>query len=154
MEAFSFVLISFLSLQIFQVEGDNVQSVPAIYLERKKGNISETLGVTIIFGETDPLPGVCLQVQPFCRQVLVDRSSRTGVQLDHNHPGLYFIPSNGRSSIYLDLTFNCSETALFDNPVDVTAAIYSSTTPNQCETDQDHLLSEKAALIYDDRGIV
>ena len=144
MDVFGFVLISFLSLQIFQVEGGNV---PTIYLDGKKEKISETVGITITFGDNIN-PGVCLRVrvQPFCQQVLIDRELAW--------PDHQFIPRPNSDIRNLELTFNCSETALSDNPVNVTAAIYSSTTPNQCETDQDHPLSEKAVLIYDDRGIV
>lgn len=148
MEAFRFLLISLLSLTLFNVEGVTAQSDFTIMIKGKENNISETLPVSIVSSGGDPLPDLCLQV-------LVDKKGVQPTWPDQDQPGLEFLPRNSDRFKSREVTFDCLGTALFDSPVNVIASIFSAT-PHECETelDQDQLLGNDTALLYDDRGIV
>lgn len=147
MEAFRFLLISFLSFQIFDVEGLVEPSV-MVHVDKKKITISETLPVTIIYRQDYSLPGVCLLV-------LIDGNGIQPTWLDHAQAGPRFISSNVKEVPveHQGVTFNCSGTTLFDSPIKVTVAIFSATDDNGCEPVQEQLGND-TALLYDDRGIV
>ena len=146
MEAFSFLLISLVSLLPLYVEGATSLPELTILANKKVMNISGTLGVTIaprLSKHKDSLPDVCLLV-------LVDRK---GVQPAWpGQPGLQLIPGSSDSRTnYLEVTFDSSEATLFDNPVIVNVSIFSPDSDG-CKTDPDLLIANDTTLLYDDRG--
>ena len=147
MAAFSFLLISLLSLPLIDTTDNSGTSVSAptidIVLDEEEKNISETLPVSIYSNK--PLPDLCVQV-------LVKRKGIQPTWPEQDQSDLPFLPSNGHKTRELSVTFDSSGTALFNSSVGVTVSIFP-TDDNGCTT-KDHLLGKGTAVLYDDRGIV
>lgn len=148
MAAFSFLLISLLSLPLIDTVSGTSQSAPTIdiVLDEEEKNISETLPVSIYSNKL--LPDLCVQV-------LVKRKGIQPTWPEQDQSDLPFLPSNGHKTRELSVTFDCSGTALFNSSVGVTVSIFFPD-DNGCRTkpDQDNLLGKGTAVLYDDRGIV